>query len=449
MKILVIDASFITLNNKFKYGDIVPQLQIGYIISILEENNYENYFLDCKLINDMDNSLEDYSNIAPNIVIISFNTYDYKFAFKLANFFKDNNIIIAIGPHPSVSPSTVVYENSPFDFVLRGECEYDIINLIKNLDNMEELKKIKSLYFNDKKDSEISLINQFDELPYPKYHSYDGQYYQILPVPFFKKAKWGFLSSSRGCPNLCTFCSPVHRTSYGYKYRIRSSRGVVDEMEYLVSIGKNVIEIVDDNFTVSKKQVFEICDEIKKRNLKIKWTVQAKADTLNRDIIFKMKDAGCFCIRMGIETGSNKLINNIKKYNGDWKNLVIDVFKWGKEANIIMNSYVILGLPNETKEDREETVNLLKEAKPDFVQVHYFKPYPGSSLYENISNKEDFNEYLYHYNCSSEEFEEIKNKIHKIVYFNPRSITKHLSLFSGFYIKNPKILLRLINFLFN
>ena len=450
MKILIIDANSIIINKKFKYGDIVPQSQIGYITSMLEEENYEYHFLDCKLVKDIDESLNYYYNINSDIIIISFNTYDYKFAFKLANFFKgSNNTIIGIGPHPSLLPDTVVYEGSPFDFILRGECEYDLLNLIKYINNKEELMKIKSLYSNDKKDSEILLIEDLDELPYPKYHSYDGEYHLILPVPFFKKVKWGFLSFSRGCPNLCTFCSPVNRTSYGYKYRLRSIESLVDEIMYLKSLGKNVIYFMDDNFTVSKKQVIEMCDEIKRRNLDIKWVVQAKADTLSRDLIFKMKKAGCFCIMMGIETGSNKLIKNTKKYDGNWKDLVIKVFKWGKEAKIIMNAYIILGLPNETKEDRKETIGLLKEAKPDFVQVHYFKPYPGSNIYNNINTKEKFNEYLYHYNCSSEEFEDIKNKIHKIVYFNPRAIAKHLSLFSGFYIRNPKILLRLINFLFN
>ena len=445
MKILVIDADSILLNKRFNYGDIVPRLQIGYVLSLLEMNNLDYYFLDCRFIDEIENSLS--SCKSADIVVIFFNTYDYKFAFKLANYFEDK-VVVGIGPHASALPSTIIYEYSPFDYALRGECEYDLIKLIKNIGNKDELDKIESLYYSEKKNSKISLIKEIDNLPYPKYHSFNGRYYDILPVPFFKKANWGFVNASRGCPNLCTYCSPMNRVSYGYNYRIRSAKSVVDEIEYLISLNKNVIEIVDDNFTVSKNLVTEVCDEIMKRELKIRWVVQAKIDTLDKDIMLKMKTSGCFCIRTGIETGSNKIINEIKKYKGDWKELVIEIFKYAKQIGIIIDAYIILGLPNETENDRRETLGMLKESKPDFVQVHYFQPYPGSLLYNN-AKKEDFNEYLYHYNCSLEEFRTVKNEIYKIVYFNPKAIIKHLSLFSGFYIRNPKIFSKLVNFLTN
>lgn len=444
MEILVIDADS-TLLNGFKYGDIVPRLQIGYILSLLEKNNYAYHFLDCRIVKGIENKLNSYKDV--EVVIISFNTYDYKFAFKLADFFR-NKTVIGIGPHASSLPHTVVYENSPFHYALRGECEYDLIKLIKNFDDKNGLKKINGLYSLWKKDSTISIINDLDNLPYPKYHQYDGEYYDILPVNFFEKAKWGYVDATRGCPNLCTYCSPMNRTSYDYKYRIRSANGVVDEIEYLISLGKNVIEFVDDNFTVSKEFVMKICNEIKNKKLKIKWVAQAKIDTLSKDLIETMKEAGCFCIRAGVETGSNKIIKDVKKYNGDWKKLAIETFRHCKDARIIVDAYVILGLPNETDDDRKETLKMLREARPDFVQVHYFKPYPGSKLYEN-ADKDDFNEYMYHYNCSLEEFKETKNEIYRIVYFNPRAVIKHLTLFTGFYIRNPRIFLRLTKFLFD
>lgn len=444
MKILVINADSLLLNG-FKYGDIVPKLQTGYILSLLEKENYKYSFLDCRLVNNINNTLNFYKDT--DIAIISFNTYDYKFAFKLAEFFREK-IVIGIGPHASSLPHTIIYENSPFDYVLRGECEYDLIRLIENINNKEELSKIKSLYTLWKKESAISIIDNLDNLPYPKYHLFNGKYYDILPVNFLKKAKWGYVNASRGCPNLCTYCSPMNRISYNYKYRTRSAKNVVDEIEYLTSLDKNVIEFIDDNFTASKKFVMEICDEIRNRELKIKWTAQAKIDTLNKDIINNMKDAGCFCIRTGVESGSNKLIKDVKKYDGDWKKIVIENFRHCKDAGIIIDAYIILGLPNETSNDREETLSMLKKSKPDLVQVHYFKPYPGSKLYNDV-DKDNFNEYMYHYNCSLEEFKKTKNEIYKIVYFNPRAVIRHLTLFTGFYLRNPKIFLRLTKFLLN
>ena len=206
---------------------------------------------------------------------------------------------------------------------------------------------------------------------------------------------------------------------------------------------------IANNFTVSKKFVMEICNDIENRRLKVKWVIQAKIDNLSKEIIDCMKKGGCFCIRTGIESGSNRIIKETKKFNGDWKGLVINNLKYCKDSGIIIDCYILLGLPNETKEDREETLTMLGEVKPDFVQVHYFQPYPGSTLYNEVESKEEFNEYLYHYNCSLDEFRTVKNKIYKIVYFNPKAVIKHLSLFSGFYIRNPKIFSRLVNFLIN
>src|SRR3989344_2372453 len=111
MKILIIDADSILLNKRFNYGDIVPRLQIGYVLSLLEMNNLDYYFLDCRFIDEIENSLSFYKSA--DIIVIFFNTYDYKFAFKLANYFKDK-IVVGIGPHASALPSTIIYEDSPF-----------------------------------------------------------------------------------------------------------------------------------------------------------------------------------------------------------------------------------------------------------------------------------------------------------------------------------------------
>ena len=185
--------------------------------------------------------------------------------------------------------------------------------------------------------------------------------------------------SSRGCPFQCIFCSSSR--FFGKKYRTRTTKNVVDEMEYLVSEYKpRSIEFSDDEFTLNRKRVEEICDEIKSRGLDIGWACSSRVDTISRSLLKKMKRAGCFLIYYGIESGSQRILNFIKK--GIRIDQIVKAVRWTKEAGIKALGSFIIGFPDETREEIEETIKFSKKLNLDYAQFSIATPYPGTELYQ-------------------------------------------------------------------
>jgi radical SAM superfamily enzyme YgiQ (UPF0313 family) len=243
------------------------------------------------------------------------------------------------------------------------------------------------------------LIKNLDKLPFPKHDWFlNGRYLAFYPIKILKRIRWGFVESSRGCPYKCIFCSPTLRISFGKRYRVRSAENVVDEIEYLVSRGVNVIKFVDDEFTLDRERIEKLCDEIIKRKIKIKWIAQGRVGNLDRKIIKKMKMAGCSTLCFGVESGSDRILKLLKK--DQTTEQIKKIFKLCKEYGILTVAYFLIGCPTETKEEILQTYKLCKEINPIMIQVAFFTPYPGSPYYEKINSNErpSFDKFS-HYNA--------------------------------------------------
>jgi radical SAM superfamily enzyme YgiQ (UPF0313 family) len=190
--------------------------------------------------------------------------------------------------------------------------------------------------------------------------------------------------TARGCPNRCTFCS-WPRTFMGMKFRARSVTNVVDEFEYVNNELPAVKEIFieDDTFTIDKRRVREVCSEIKKRELDVRWSCNARA-TLDYETMRIMKAAGCRLIDVGYESGSDKILKNIKKgvTTADTKAFTVDA----KRAGLKILGDFIFGLPEETDDTIRQTIHFIKEIKPDMLQIAVATPIPGTEFYEWISD---------------------------------------------------------------
>jgi anaerobic magnesium-protoporphyrin IX monomethyl ester cyclase len=191
------------------------------------------------------------------------------------------------------------------------------------------------------------------------------------------------LFTARGCPNRCTFCS-WPRTFMGTKFRARSVTNVVDEFEYVSKELPAVKEIFveDDTFTIDKKRVREVCGEIKKRKLDVRWSCNARA-TLDYETMRIMKSAGCRLIDVGYESGSDKILKNIKKgvTTADTKAFTASA----KRARLKILGDFIFGLPEETDDTIRQTIEFIKEIKPDMLQIAVATPIPGTEFYQWIS----------------------------------------------------------------
>lgn len=191
------------------------------------------------------------------------------------------------------------------------------------------------------------------------------------------------LVTGTGCPFGCMYCP--YPFTYGKKVIHKSIDKVLDEMEFLkANYDIDGFDLRDQVFTLNKERVVKLCDEIIKRNLNVKWLIETRVDLVNYELLSKMKEAGCFRIHYGVETGTQEMLVKIGKPGVDIKK-VKDTFRMTKDLGIYTMAQVILGLPGENKETLDNTMNLLFELDPNVVNLNIATPYPGTKLFDIAS----------------------------------------------------------------
>jgi len=272
--------------------------------------------------------------------------------------------IILFGLHPSSRPEDCL-KNKAVDFVVIGEPEVTISELIEALEKKKtDYEEINGLGF--KKDgktvltSKRSYIENLDSLPLPARH--------LLPMNVYTQAvkqnplrgeinkPYTIVITSRGCPYNCVFCT--HNIVWGKKWRPRSPKNVVDEVEHVIkTYGIKQIDFADDNMTFDVQRMEQICDLIIKRGLRFEWFTPngIRADTLNETLLRKMKKSGCKKIRVAPESGVQRVVNEIANKNLDLKK-VEEAIVTAKKVGIKVGVFFVMGLIGETKADIEETI---------------------------------------------------------------------------------------------
>ncbi len=393
---------------------VVSPLGIGYLSAVLEKDGHDIKVLDTLALGRSD-YLDKWKNRKvesqelihfglswkgienhirkenPDMVGIS-NSYSCQAhnAHKIAEIIKgiDKNIVTVFGgAHPTAFPNHVLKDEN-VDYVVIGEGELTILEFVKNLENRGNVKKLKGTALRGKKKIKINtrreLIEDIDALPFPARH--------LLPMREYFEAdsgrgRWSPATSmitSRGCPFNCVFCS-IHNI-WGYKWRPRLPKNVVDEIEHLVEKYKiKELHFEDDNLTLNKKRMMKICDEMIERGLneKIRWTTpnSVMVATLDEEVLRKIKDSGCYALSFGIESGSQYILKNVIRKNVPFDKLR-NVIKICKKLGIETFGSFIIGLPGESKETFRETINLAKSLDLDQAGFLAATPFPGTELYE-------------------------------------------------------------------
>ena len=204
---------------------------------------------------------------------------------------------------------------------------------------------------------------------------------------FGKRVPYTEMITSRGCPNRCVFCV-IHKMCGGF-WRARSPKNVVDEIELLFEkYGVKEIHFVDDNLTLDKHRMEEICDEILHRGLDISWatTNGVHVNTLDEALLRKMKKAGCYSLCIGIESGNPYVLNQLIK-KGISLEKVSEVVKSTKRVGMDVNGFFVLGFPGETRKTIEDTIQFAKSLDLDGAYFSIATPYPGTELYDQCTSK--------------------------------------------------------------
>jgi len=320
-----------------------------------------------------------------------------KGAFEVASIVKsiDNGIITVLdGQHPSARPEECL-AHSNIDFVVIGEGEHTIFELVNTLEerNTQNLKKIKGIAFTKNGKNVITpprpAIQDLDSLPFPARHLLPMDKYFIAvkenPIRGEICKPWATMITSRGCPYNCVFCT-VHIVM-GKKWRARSPGNVVDEIEQLIQTYHiKQIDFYDENMTVDKKRMETICDLIVNRGLDIEWYAPngVRADTLDEKLLKKMKKSGCKGIRVAPESGVQRVVDQIVKKNQKLTEVEKAVVLC-KKIGIKIGCFFVLGLIGETKEDIKETIKYAYKLRRLGANKFYFSiatPIYGTELYE-------------------------------------------------------------------
>jgi anaerobic magnesium-protoporphyrin IX monomethyl ester cyclase len=320
-----------------------------------------------------------------------------KAAFEVASVVKgvDRDIITVLdGLHPSARPVDCL-SNPDIDFVVRGEPEYTMRELVGALEQgiIEELKKIEGIGF--VKDGKTVItpprpeIQDLDALPFPARHLLPMNiYFEAIkenPIRGEISKRYTIIITSRGCPHRCIFCS--NHIVMGKTWRGRSPENVVDELEQIVNTYSiKQIDFFDENMTLIKKRVEDICDLIMERGLDIDWYVPngVRADTLDEELLRRMSESGCREIRVAPESGVQRVVDEIIKKNLNLEDVEKAVVL-AKKVGMKIGVFLMLGLIGETKEDIKETIKYaykLKKLGADHFQFSIATPLYGTELYE-------------------------------------------------------------------
>jgi len=360
----------------------IPPLSLMCIASYLQKyTKNEIRILDAQVEKLNYNQLEkEVRKREPDIVGItamSFTLIDVIKTLQLIKKIDKNITTILGGPHPTIYPEETA-RIKEVDFCIIGEGEKVALELVKNINNLKKLKQIKGIAFQLKNKiintGQANFIENLDELPFPARDlvSYD-KYYSSISTNFPVTAMF----TSRGCPYNCLFCD---RPALGKRFRTRSAKNIVDEMEECEKMGIKEIFIYDDTFGVDKQRVLDICTEKIKRGLKIFWDVRTRVNTVDKEILKKMKEAGCQRIHYGVESGTQKILNILRK--GITLEQVERAFRITREAGIEAEGYFMIGSPTENKCDIEKTIKFMKKIKPNYVHITITMPFPATDLYK-------------------------------------------------------------------
>ena len=319
-----------------------------------------------------------------------------KTAFEVVYAVKSVNtkiVIVLIGQHPSARPEACLSELG-VDFVVIGEPENTMFELINALESgKQDLREIDGLGF--RKNGKVvltdkrAIIEDMDSLPFPARHLLPMKvYYEAVkenPLRGEISKPWTIVTTSRGCPYDCVFCS--NSIVWGRKWRARSPKNVLDELEHVVkTYGIKQVDFYDENMTLYKKRIAIICDLIVERGLHIEWFTPngIRADTLDELLLRKMKKAGCKKIRVAPESGVQRVVNEVIGKNLDLKSVEQAVVLC-KKVGIKVGCFFVIGLIGETKADIEETIKFaykLRRLGADSLIFSIAMPLYGTAFYE-------------------------------------------------------------------
>lgn len=373
---------------KSSWGSLWMPLTLAYIASLLKSNGHEIKLIDCmaeKIL--LDDVILETQKFKPSLIILNTSFPSITYDLITASFIKrqiHQTKIAVIGMFPTLLKEKVLKEYVYIDFAIFGEPEWAVKELANSLENGTPFDEIEGLIFR-KRDKIITnepqnfIKNKLEELPLPARDMLKNEAYTHVS----DNKNFTLLSINRGCPYSCSFCTAHHY--YGKTVRRRGVESVISEI--LECVNKYNIKkylFWGESFTLDNDYAMQICNEMIKHDLNIEWYTRSRVDTVNYDLLYKMKQAGCKGISYGIESINQKVLDRCNK--GIKVSQIIHAIDMTKKAGLNVVGHFIFGLPGDNKESANETINFAKTSGLNYAQFYGAVPYPQTELWKLASD---------------------------------------------------------------
>ena len=441
----MVNKCFYTPNiwkNYSKNAILAPPLGMVYLAALLRDKGYEASFIDANILNlGKEEIIKKLNKLKPDYVLyntITDNLQDTISWIKEIKKEYDKPVIVG-GPHMEIYPrETLTHEC--IDYGVVGDGWETLPELLNALEHIKDLAKVKGLVFREggtvilteERPKTVSL----EDVPFPARDLLPNEKYDTV---LSKARPITIMITALGCPFKCTYCCT------DTNLRARSAEHIVAEVEECINkYGIKEIEFYDETFTVNRKKMNRFLDLVEEKGLKFYWSVRTRVDCVDKELLGRMSKNGCIRINFGIESGDEEVLKAINR------NMSIDTIReavrWSREAGIMTFGFFMIGLPQDTKESIEKTLNLMLELDLDFMQLNKFTMLPHSQIYEDYKKEtgrdfwreytlgkvtlDDFKrDYL---KLTDEELDEYLERGYRKFYYRPKYIWKKLIGVSSF-----------------
>lgn len=388
---------------RVKYGEHSPPLGLGYLGAVLEQKKHTVSIIDLTFEKNFEFLKEQLKQLKPDLVGITCQTTfadDAFYAAKIVKSFFPDTLLVLGGPHPTIMPEKTL-EQSGADVVVIGEGENTLLELVEKIQKKGDLAEVKGIFYRDDNDQILStepreFIEDLDTIPFPARNLFDSRYFEFPEITMI---------SSRGCPYNCSFCQPTLKKLFGNKVRLRTPENVMSELEMiLLEYHGKIVRFHDDTFTWDRQWITKLLSLIIDSTLYFSWNCKSRIDVLDKELIVMLKDAGCMRLDLGVESGSNRLLDCVLN-KGITVEKIKEIFKLCEQAGMPTLAFIMVGSPTETPKDILDTINLLDEIPFDGLHVSLFTPFPGTSIFDYASENDmisakSWSEYDFYSNVS-------------------------------------------------
>jgi anaerobic magnesium-protoporphyrin IX monomethyl ester cyclase len=360
-----------------------------YVAAVLREAGHEVRFLNGAFLTH-DAICSELQGFNPGFIGIYSTTFGWEKAKKAADDFKimlgRRVFICAGGPYPiAMQEKCLTDAGASMDAIVTGEGEYSTLELIERLEKGSGLEGVEGVVCREGdriiKNPPRPLITELDDIPFPARELLGdaGQY--IPPPATYRRKPVAVLMTSRGCNRNCIYCFQIDKTR-GAGIRYRSIENVLKEIEHCLDQGYREIKFIDDTLAADYSRAMRLAVEIKARKLDFTWFASACVNQVDKPLLQAFKDAGCWAILFGAESGVQKNLDTIRK--GTTLAQIRMAVKTAQEVGLKVSTPFMFGIPGETYEEGLQTIDFAVDLNPDIANFHAITPFPGTYLYDNL-----------------------------------------------------------------